>query len=280
MIPMDNKNLTIVFIAFDGYCDLWSDCIKLFHTFWPDCPYKVVFVNNEKGVEDDDFEVVHAGKNAEWSKKVQLALSKVQTPYVCLLLEDFFIGDIINSKEIFDILKFIEIDKIKYYKLVNMNRAVKNHDPIYKNTNYLHIIPESDEYGISLQAAIWDTEYLKKLVGNGNYNAWKFEFDRVHEAQGKADTEAEGCVFDDRNILHLQHAVIQGEYLPVTIKYFKKRGIELNVRRSVMPYRKYYMLRLMSKAKYAMPKAIRGPIKKAMERMGYTFVSTIRDKEE
>ena len=274
---MDSR-MTIVFIGFDGYSDMWDDCMHLFKRFWPDCPYKVLFVNNEKDVVFDGVEVLHAGKNAEWSLKVRTAIEATESPYVCLLLEDFLVGSKINTETVKETLELIVKEKIRYYKLVNMNRAVKNTDPLYKGRKGIHVIPENDEYGVSLQAAIWDKKYLSELLGTGNYNAWTFEFNRVHEAEGLGNEAKCGCVFDERNILNLQHGVMQSKYLPGTIRYFKKRGIELNIQRPVMTYPHYYRIRLQSKIKYPLPYWVRSKVKGVMERMGYKFVSTVRDK--
>lgn len=273
-----NNDMTVVFIGFDGYSDLWDDCIGLYKRFWTDCPYRTLFINNEKNVTFEGVEVLHAGADAEWSRKVQLAIQETKTSYICLLIEDFLLGDKVDNKTVLDTVDYIKKERIRYFKLVNMNRAVKNHDPNYKGIGYLHIIPESDEYGVSLQAAIWDKEYLSELLGTDNYNAWTFEFDRVREAKDKPDTPNPGCVFDDRNILNLQHGVIQSKYLPGTIRYFKKKGIKLNVQREVMSYAHYFRIRLGSKVKYTLPKPLRGKVKHILEKCGMKFVSTVRDK--
>jgi hypothetical protein len=275
---MDNR-MTVVFIGFDGYSDMWDDCMGLYRRFWPDCPYKTVFVNNQKDVSYDGAEVLHAGADAEWSRKVQAALEAVDTPYVCLLLEDFLVGAAVDSDTVSQTLDLIEAHKVRYFKLTNMNRAAKNRDPHFAGKPYLHVIPQSDEYGVSLQPAIWRADYLAELVGEGNYNAWQFEFDRVHEAAGKPDEPNEGCVFDERNILQLQHGVIQSKYLPGTVSYFKRLGINLNIERPIMSRAHYYRLRLQSKAKYMMPKGLRRKVKRLMEKLGYKFVSTERDRK-
>ena len=270
--------LTICFIGFDGYSDLWNDCIDLFHLFWKDCPYRVIFINNSLPVSFQNVDVIHAGDDAEWSQKVRVALDSVSTPYICLLLEDFFLGKKIDTQLILKTMDFITKEKIRYYKLVNMNRATKNRDPLFKEQKFLHVIPQSDEYGISLQAAIWETGFLSFLLGEGNYNAWMFEFDRVKDANNKPNSPNPGCVFDDRNILNLQHAVIQSKYLPGTIRYFNKLGIRLNVQRDIMSYANYYKIRLISKGKYILPQSLRKTVKRGLEFLGMKFVSTVRNK--
>lgn len=65
-----------------------------------------------------------------------------------------------------------------------MSRAVKNRNLYYKKRKYLHIIPENDEYSVSLQAAIWEKSFLNDLLGEGSYNTWNFELNRVKETEG------------------------------------------------------------------------------------------------
>lgn len=272
----NTQEMSIVFIGFDGYYDLWDDCFSLFNAFWSDCPYEVLFVNNELDKTYSNVKTLHAGKDAEWSKKVQLALQSSSSEYICLLLEDFFVGKQINTSEVVEALCLIKNDNILYYKLANMSRAVKNHDPIYKNIKYLHIIPESDEYGISLQPAIWKRDFLEKKLGTENYNAWKFEFDRVEESDQDNDQAKKGCIFDERNILKLKHGVVQSKYIPVTVRYFKKINIDLTINREILTYRQYFSIQAQSFFKYMLPKRIRNPIKKVLEKMGMKFVSTVR----
>lgn len=80
--------------------------------------------------------MLHAGKNAEWSRKVQLALKSTDSKYICLLLEDFHVGKTIDTKVVHDTVSYIENEKIRYFKLTNMSRAVKNKDPHYKNKSF------------------------------------------------------------------------------------------------------------------------------------------------
>ena len=112
---MDDR-MSIVFIGFDGYSDMWNDCISLIKRFWKDCPYKIMFVDNEKKVNWERVEVINAGKEAEWSKKVQIAIEKCNTPYIFLLLEDFLVGSKIDTNEIKNTIDFIKKENIQYYK--------------------------------------------------------------------------------------------------------------------------------------------------------------------
>lgn len=275
---MKNKDMSIIIIGFDGYKDLWNDFFELFNRFWRDCPFEVIFVNNLFEIEPKGITVLHAGEHAEWSKKVRLALEQVDSPYVLLLLEDFFIGKKIDTKEVLNTIDYIKTKNLNYYKLTNMNRAIKKGKQPIDNKDYLFQISEDDEYGVSLQAAIWKKTFLADLIGIGNYNAWKFEFDRVHAMNSTEKEARDGCVYDSRNILNIKHGVMQGKYLPNTLNYFKKIGIKLNTSRPIMTYSQYYRVMLQSLVKYSLPIPAQRRLKKLMENFGYEFVSTKRDK--
>ena len=266
-------DLTVVFVGFDGYSDMWDDCFNLYNEFWPDCPYKTIFVNNEKKVEYNNIEVLNAGKDAEWSKKVQTALKEVRTNYVCLLIEDFFLGKKVNSLLIKEVLNIIKLENIKYYKITNMNRVFKNRDKKYKNYKHLHQIRNNDEYGISLQGAIWEKKYLQELVGKENYNAWEFEFNRVKETNLNSKGFRLGCVYDDRNILNIKHGVIQSKYLPDTVKYFKKINKPLKVNREILSQKSYFKLKMTMFFKAIIPIRFRGKAKNIGRKIGFKFVS-------
>ncbi len=265
-----NNNLAILVIGFDGYDDLWDDFFTLFFKYWENCPYSVYLANNEKKYNFSNVKVINAGANAEWSRKVQVALDTIEEEYICLLLEDFYVGYPICQEEIDKLMHLISSDKLIYYKL-------KTYFPIktkkYKGYNFLSVIPENLKYGISLQPAIWQRDFLKEKVGKENYNAWKFEVDRVREEAGGTDAPIEGCVYDNRNILQIQHGVVQGKYLPQTVKFFKKQGYCLNMEHRQVMRGKQYIIYKLKEIKW--PKPIRTLLKKILNILGVKFVSDI-----
>ena len=272
----NSKRMSLLIIAYDGYSDLWNDCIRLLHNYWPDCPFDIMLVNNTLPVELENVAVYHAGHDAEWSKKVQIGLENCKTDYVCLLLEDFLFGDYVKNELVFNLLDLIEENNIDYVKLVDMNSVLKPHNKHLKANKKIQFIRYCDDYGISLQPSIWKKSFLSDKVGCNNYNAWIFEFDRNKETQPKNHSYLSNAWFDTRNILNIQHGVIQGQYLPNTIQYFRRKGIWLNVQRKVMSKREYRKIRAISFFKALTPIFIRPFIKRMMEKKGVKFVSTTK----
>ena len=71
------EDLAIVLTIFDGYEDLWDDCIRLIKKNWKNCPQIYVFTN-EKIKNWENVKCVAVGKDAEWSKKVQIIIFFMQ----------------------------------------------------------------------------------------------------------------------------------------------------------------------------------------------------------
>lgn len=266
-----NSSMAILVIGFDGYSDLWDDYFGLLNKFWPNRKYPTFLSNNVLKPHYENVSVINCGHDAEWSRKVKLALEVIDNQYICLLLEDFFTGDVVINEEIDDAIEFISNNNVKYYKL---NSFSKVNSSKYKKYKYLHTIPGNLPYGVSLQPAIWEKRFLEELLGNENYNAWKFEYARVKESLNKTNFPLEGCVFDDRNILKIQHGVVQGQFLPPVVKYFEKRNYVLDTsKRKIMSTKDYVIYRLKINSKTIIPIIFQAPVKKVLKLFGLRFVS-------
>lgn len=267
---MKTNNMAILVIGYDGYNDLWKDFFTLFHKYWPECPYKIYLANNELEYCVDDVITIHAGADAEWSRKVQKALDQIEEDYICLLLEDFYLGKNVNTKVVENALKLMKRDDLRYYKL---NTFTPFKTDLYNGYKYLHVIPADMEYGISLLPGIWRKDFLREKVGNENYNAWKFECDRIAEGRNTSSRPLKGCVFDERNILRIVHGVVQGKYLPEAVRYFEKTGYHLNQKeRGVMSFRENVLYKIK---RLNWPKPVRNILKRILRLFGMKFVTDI-----
>lgn len=216
------KDIAILFVGFDGYKDVWDHCFSLLNKNWSDRP-KTYLACSELQPNYENVEVINAGKDAEWSRKVQVALEKIPQKYVLLMLEDFFVSDIVDN-EVFDsVLNTVKTDGIKFYQvLVQLihQSAIKGES--YKGNKNIHIIPVDKKYPLNLQAAIWEKEFLEECVGKENYNAWQFEINQIERTNINRDRIE--FLIDDRNICNITHTIVQSKYLPGAVKSLKKKG--------------------------------------------------------
>lgn len=265
------SDMAIVVVSYDGYSDLWDDYFNLLNKYWADRPYPVYLANNVKQPRYHNVSVINCGADAQWSTRTRMAVEQIKHPYICLLLEDYFTGDKVVNKDVAEALELIQRDGLKYYKLNNFSKVKAKH---YKNMEHLYTIPENLEYGISLQAAIWDRNFLLKHIGNKDYSAWKFEVDRIKEAEVASKKLIQGCVFDCRNILNICHGVSKGKYLKSAIKYFEHQNYHLNItQRAVMTRQEYMAFCIKGLGKQIIPTKARKKVKNILSKFGMEFVS-------
>lgn len=238
---MTEDILSIVVVSTDSYSDLWPDFFKCLKDNWPDCPYKVYLVNNTLNPNIDGVEVINCGENAQWSERTRIALNKIPTKYVCCLLEDFFISDKVDTAVVKEAIDFMEKEGFLYYKILSLSKFTTEN---YKSIPYLQTIPASYRYGISLMASIWDKNYFLEKIGKENYNPWKFEVDRLNEEKEAKDPFKTVGVYDNRNILKITHMVVQGKFIPHSLRIMRQKGYCKSVDRSSMSLLYYRIHRI------------------------------------
>ena len=121
------EDLAIVLTIFDGYEDLWDDCIRLIKKNWKNCPPIYVFTN-EKIKNWENVKCVAVGKDAEWSKKVQKIKDIVKEKYLLL-----------GSKE------FENVFNTKYSYLNSIMLKYQNYCKIYGNCKNLYSFEKYQE---------------------------------------------------------------------------------------------------------------------------------------
>lgn len=220
----DFVDLSILIVGFDGYKDVWDNFIFLLNKNWPNRPITYL-ATSELTPKYENVIVVPAGKESEWSKRAQTALQKIDTKYTLLLLEDFFVAKRVDNHKIKDIMSLIRQNDIKFYQiLVQLFRQRWAKGKHFNGNKNLHIIPQGKKYPINLQAAIWETDYLRKCIGAGNYNAWKFEIDHINDSDYNEDKI--DAIIDASNPLNIIHGIVQSKYLRGAVRKLKRAGIE------------------------------------------------------
>lgn len=262
--------MAILVVSCDDYSDLWNDFFKLMYKFWDTHDYPVYLVNNVMNAKFDNVLTINTCEEDQWSTRTRKALESINEKYICLLLEDFFIGDTVDNKAITDIVEQMYTEGLLYYKLNSFSRI---RTQLYNSSTYQRTIPNDLDYGISLQAAIWEKNFLLQLIGQEDYNAWRFEINLLENSTCLTDEIISKCIYDDRNILNIVHGVVQGKFLPTAIRHFLKLGIHINTNsRPIMTKKEYFFYISKLSSKSFVPKFLRKLIKNIASRIGYKFV--------
>ena len=272
---MDNQpqsgSLSVLVASCDAYADAADHFFALFNRYWPNCQYPVYLVNNTLDKEYANVAVINAGNGLDWLGRMRCALRSMPHKYVLLMLEDYFIGRRVDSEAVNEMVKLMTKEELRYYRISNTPPA-KNRP--YKGISYLHAIAGNVPYGVNLQAAIWDREFLLDLIGDEDGSAWKFEIDRLKVAIDGAAEDLSGCVVDTRNIVDIHNGVIRGKWVPKTIKYFETQDYVISLgKREVLSSAEEFAIKMKSTLSLYTPRRFRRGIKIALSKWGMKFAS-------
>ena len=163
-----NNDCTIVVCSCDKYADLHRPFMALWKKFWPDCPFETVLVTETKPSEGFD-RVISTGEDKTWCQMLAEALEKIDTPYVLMLMNDYFLCGKVDTGLILS-----RLDQAKEFDAANL-RLMPNppgRKP-WRESDLLEM-PKNVAYCVTCQAGIWNREFLAGLARR-NKSAWEFE---------------------------------------------------------------------------------------------------------
>lgn len=243
-----NKELSILVLSCDKYCDIWDNFFNLKEIYWPDCPFETYLVTESVGYDREGVCVINAGFG-NWSSRYRYAVNQIKTPYIVPFLDDFFISETIDTNRFFSILKYVDDNHIDFINMDDGFENILGRKDLEIVDSYYAIIPHHLSYGVDTAASIWRKEYLLHMLGDGDYSAWQFELDRCNEA--KSPEGIAGKIYIDlRQSLNVSKipVVIQGKYYPLALRYFKKKGYTISTgERKIMSWFEVFIYYLKRK---------------------------------
>ncbi len=166
--------MTILVNSCDAYADCWEPFFSLMKIYWADCPYDIVLNSETKTYSDDSLKIMHFNNiNAKtYGKRMRENLLRIKTPYVLLLLDDFFLREQVDSSRIEEIVSWLKKDKdIAVFSFANVKDIYNQTSKEYKG---FELRPRVGEYKLNLQAGIWDRKKLMRYT-KSHENPWEFE---------------------------------------------------------------------------------------------------------
>jgi len=202
-------------------------------------------ITEEKKANINSVKSLSLGLNKDWSTLMLQSLKEVETPYVLLMLEDFFIRKEVDSEKIISLLKSMEKDNLSMLRLIPRPGPTR---PITQERRY-GSISANDPYRVSTQGALWKVEVLRTLLKVGE-SAWEFEINGTIRSK-----EYQDFVSVYRPVLPYYHHVIQGgKWFPWDAWRFNRMnvGVNLSVRKTLNSYETFSWLlhKLYAAAKF------------------------------
>jgi len=171
------NKFSILVSSTDYYEDCWYPFFKLFKYYWSDYNGKIYLLTEKKdfvydGLDIFSLKIGYKKKNKPytWSESLKIALSRIDTPIVLLILDDLFLNRKVNTEKIEQLVGEMLKKNISVIYLTDQS----TNGPFEKKGELLWKLSQTASNRISALIALWNKEKLK-LYLKDHENPWQFE---------------------------------------------------------------------------------------------------------
>lgn len=251
------NNCSLIVSSCDAYQDLWRPFVNTFEKYWPDCNLKRYFITENKDLFCKEFHTIKCGLNKNWSDRLLFALKYIDSEYIILFLEDFFLKSKIENSKVNFFIKYIQINNLNFIRLIkrpNGNKESYDHPLLTEIENF-------SSFRVSTQVGIWKKKILINLIKK-NENIWEFELNGTNRSNSLNNFF---CVKE--NVMTYKHHVVErGKWFPWSAfyyRYIEKVDIDLNKRKIMNLFEsiKWIVNKLFAKLFSKFPYFLKKPLK-------------------
>lgn len=217
---MDNELCSVLVLSCDAYDDLWRPFFTILRKNW-DIPFPVYLATESKTPDPAwGAAALHCPQQA-WTARFREALRRIPTPYVIVLLEDFFLTGPVDNARIDTCLQHMQDDP--NCTCFSFFPTTGNEPAPYEGFEKR---PQTGLYRLNAQAGLWRRERLMEFLQQDE-NAWSWE----NEGNKRTFTAPDGfySAKDEKPYVfpydYMQHGLIGGKWFPDTPALFERYGI-------------------------------------------------------
>lgn len=219
---MSKPTCSLLILSCDKYSDLWSACLTLHGRYWRDCPFPIRLASETLPVETRTLPGVRpilTGR-VPWSDGLLGALAEIDSEYVLLMLDDFFLHSQVDTDRVLSLLAEVDAASAAYLRLVPEPRPRGSVLP----GGRVAVHDAQDGYRTSLQAAFWRKSSLNQLLVLGE-SPWQFE----HEGSRRSASTSGVFLSSLRHELPYVDVLERGRWLPRGLTLCKREGLPVNL---------------------------------------------------
>ncbi len=181
------EKLTILVSSCDKYASLWDPFFASLFKQWPTLltvnrHIPIMLIANNKHYPDPRVQMINISQETSWSDNMLLALEKINSKYVLLMLDDYWVINPVQEMQLDEILQIMQKEDIAMTQLT-YNNPEFHYGVRHPKLKYAIYTNKYAQYKASLQVAIWDKHALQFLLRSGE-NPWEFEINGTKRSHG------------------------------------------------------------------------------------------------
>lgn len=225
-----SKRCSILVNSCDAFNDVWDLFFKALDIQWPDCSYDI-YLSTETKKYDNNMGVKvlnYLPKNGKdcWGKRLKVALSKIETDYVMIVLDDFVLSEAFTGQSMIEsVMNWMdENQEIGVFYIHKHPYVIQEKTPF----EGFGEMPQKCDYKLTTGIAIWRKEYLNKCL-KGIETPWEWELYATKRAWRFIEKEYALLESEEEVYKYQFGGVIwRGKWHPEVVKLAEKYGIEID----------------------------------------------------
>lgn len=230
----NDRNCAILVNSCDAYSDTWTPFFKLLLKNWH-CQDYAIYLNTEKKNYCCDFlsvKTLNCFKEVSWSKRLKLALKRISEDFIFMFLDDFFLQDKVDEKQIETIIysiknnsRIVNFSFMAIPSYIPSNPLNSSYKGFYKRESTMRFI-------LTTQVALWRKKDLIALLSNYE-SPWQFEQYGSIRAKEYPKKEYYICMPKNRIFNYCYkiedgYGICNGKWLKNTPDLFLRNNIEVD----------------------------------------------------
>ena len=171
-----NKECTFLLSTYDEGEDLWEGFFKALSVQWPEMDMRVVMNTELKSYSYNGFQIASyrpcVNKQMTWAERLIFTLQHIETEYVLLFLEDFWLDQRVDDGFFRKTLKWMkenpEVANFSFYPCLPGTNIDDNEFERFE------LRPQECEYKFNCQVGLWRTKELMSFLRN-HEDPWEWE---------------------------------------------------------------------------------------------------------
>lgn len=181
-MPAGSSSAAILITSCDVFEDCWAPYAHGLRKYWPDCPFPVHLITNEKRFDDPVISTLQIRPDRGWAKNLRQALDTLEPEILLYTHEDFWLAAPVDTTEILEFVAHIANGRADYIRLY----PAPGPDRPFPADSRLGALSDKAPYRTSLQAALWRKSVLQELLRDEE-SCWQFELDGTPRSRVYAD---------------------------------------------------------------------------------------------
>ncbi len=219
---MEKNNCAVVISSCDAYADSWGPFFTFFFRYWPDCPFRIILIGNDKTFNDPRVTTFKASPDRGWASNLMVALKNISGDYIIYFQEDYFLRKKVDNSQLEAALRVMAETKAAYLRLY----PCPGPDQPLDNNQEIGTISRDAAYRNCTQTAIWDRLILLALLKDGE-TGWDFETGGGLERSRRIDRPF--LSFRAPIIDYFCTAIVKGKYVFDALRFCRKEGVKLEL---------------------------------------------------